>query len=164
MRQSPKKNGARRRLPCKRGGGFTIVELLIVVAIVMTIAAISIPFFEQAMYNAKVSRAVGDIGTVQTEINVYRSLNGRLPDSLAAIGRGDLRDPWGNPYQYLNFDDASGKGQMRKDRFLVPINSGYDLYSMGKDGQSVPPLTAKVSQDDIIRANDGAFLGLAAQF
>ena len=53
---------------------------------------------------------------------------------------------------------------MRKDRFLVPINSCYDLYSMGKDGQSVPPLTAKASWDDIVRANDGAFVGLAWQY
>jgi general secretion pathway protein G len=53
---------------------------------------------------------------------------------------------------------------MRKDRFLVPINSRFDLYSMGRDRASVPPLTAKVSQDDIIRADDGAFVGLAFQF
>ena len=54
-----------------------------------------------------------------------------------------------------------GKGKMRKDRFLVPINSDFDLYSMGKDGKSSPPLTASASRDDIIRANDGAYVGPA---
>jgi general secretion pathway protein G len=49
----------------------------------------------------------------------------------------------------------------RKDRFLVPINSTYDLYSMGADGKSVLPLTAKHSHDDIIRANDGTYIGVA---
>jgi general secretion pathway protein G len=57
-----------------------------------------------------------------------------------------------------------GNGQARKDRFLVPLNDDYDLYSMGKDGTSSPPLTAKVSQDDIIRANNGSYVGLASLF
>ncbi len=34
----------------------------------------------------------------------------------------------------------------------------------GRDRQSIPPLTAKVSQDDILRANDGAFIGLASTY
>ena len=57
-----------------------------------------------------------------------------------------------------------GKGGMRKDRFLVPINTYFDLYSMGKDGKSVPPLTAQASQDDVLWANDGGFIGLASQY
>ena len=55
-------------------------------------------------------------------------------------------------------------GQARKDRFLVPLNSDYDLYSAGKDGKSRPPLSAQMSQDDIVRANDGAYIGLASQY
>ncbi|MEW6683930.1 MAG: hypothetical protein AB1451_13595 [Nitrospirota bacterium] len=55
-------------------------------------------------------------------------------------------------------------GQARKDQFLVPLNSTYDLYSMGPDGDSKPPLKAKMSQDDIIRANDGQYIGLAADY
>ncbi len=50
---------------------------------------------------------------------------------------------------------------MRKDRFLVPINTDFDLYSMGRDGKSTPPLTAAASRDDIIRANGGAYIGPA---
>ncbi|MCP5251868.1 MAG: hypothetical protein H6939_09135 [Burkholderiales bacterium] len=46
----------------------------------------------------------------------------------------------------------------------MPINSDYDLYSMGKDGASVSPLTAKASRDDIIRANNGRFIGRAADY
>jgi general secretion pathway protein G len=55
-------------------------------------------------------------------------------------------------------------GQIRKDRFLVPVNSDYDLYSMGKDGQSQAPFTAKASRDDIVRASDGQYVGLAEDF
>lgn len=59
---------------------------------------------------------------------------------------------------------CGGVGGARKDRFLVPINSDFDIYSMGRDGQTVAPLTAKKSHDDIIRASDGGFYGLAAYF
>jgi len=91
-------------------------------------------------------------------------INGQLPDDLAQIGYGSLLDPWGNPYQYLNHSTMKGNGKARKDRFLVPLNDDYDLYSMGQDGVSVSPITAKPSQDDILRASDGSYLGLASQF
>jgi general secretion pathway protein G len=55
-------------------------------------------------------------------------------------------------------------GEVRKDRFLVPINSDYDLYSMGPDGESRAPLQAEPSRDDVIRGGDGAFIGLASDF
>jgi len=55
-------------------------------------------------------------------------------------------------------------GQARKDHFLVPLNSDYDLYSVGKDGESRAPLSAPQSADDVIRANDGAYIGLAANY
>jgi general secretion pathway protein G len=48
-----------------------------------------------------------------------------------------------------------------KDRNLVPINYDYDLYSVGKDGQTQPPLTVQASWDDVIRANGGGYVGLA---
>jgi general secretion pathway protein G len=60
--------------------------------------------------------------------------------------------------------DLKGKGDLRKDRFLVPLNSDYDLYSMVKDGASKGPLTAAESRDDILRANNGAFIGVAVDY
>ena len=44
------------------------------------------------------------------------------------------------------------------------MNSDYDLYSVGKDGASSPPIMAKPSQDDVIRASNGSYVGLAANF
>ncbi|MDE2305741.1 MAG: prepilin-type cleavage/methylation domain-containing protein, partial [Gammaproteobacteria bacterium] len=83
---------------------------------------------------------------------------------LATIGMSALVDPWGRPYQYLSFTGLNGNGQMRKDKNLVPINTQYDLYSLGADGQSRLPLTAPVSQDDVILANDGNYIGLASKY
>jgi general secretion pathway protein G len=144
--------------------GFTLVEVLMAMAIGMTVAAMAIPSVLRSIDNARVTRAMADIDALEGDIEAYDQLNDSLPNTLADIGRDTMRDPWGHPYQYLNFATVKGKGKMRKDRFLVPINSTYDLYSMGKDGMSVPPITAKVSQDDIIRANDGAYLGLASNY
>jgi general secretion pathway protein G len=144
--------------------GFTIVELLVTVAIILTISAIATPRFLSAIDQAKVARAVGDIRTIGTGIQGYQIVKGQYPATLAEVGYGTNLDPWGQAYQYLNFASVNGKGAMRKDRFLVPINTFFDLYSMGKDGDSIAPLTAKVSQDDVIWANDGNFVGLASDY
>ena len=57
-----------------------------------------------------------------------------------------------------------GRGQARKDHNLVPINSDFDLYSMGRDRQSAGPLTSGPSKDDIVRASDGGFIGLGRDY
>ncbi len=147
-----------------RSNGFSLVELLLVVAIIGTLATISVPVYSQALERARIARAIGDIKAIGTDIKLHQLTRGKLPLSLAEIGREGYSDPWGNPYEYLNFETVQGKGKMRKDRFLVPINSDFDLYSKGPDGDSVSPLTAKPSRDDIVRANDGGFVGLASDY
>ena len=97
-------------------------------------------------------------------IDQYYADNNAFPADLAAIGRGGLRDPWGNAYAYLDLSTAKGKGKARKDHSLVPLNSDYDLYSKGPDGKSSSPLTAKASRDDIVRANNGRFIGPASTY
>lgn len=144
--------------------GFTLVELLIAMAVMMTIAAIAVPSMMGAMYQAKIAKAVGDIHAIEDDVTIYEVMNDHLPSTLADIGRDTLHDPWGHPYQYLDHTNVKGKGGFRKDRFLVPLNSDYDLYSMGQDGDSVAPLTAKKSQDDIVRASNGSYVGLASNF
>lgn len=152
----------RRRMSDDRA--FTILEMIVAMAIIMTLAAMSLPALADAIEVAYITQAIGDIRTLQTEITRFEVRMGQLPDSLNEVGIGDLLDPWGSPYQYLNFDNSQGQGQKRKDKFQIPLNSTYDLYSMGKDGTSVPPLTGSSSQDDVVRANDGAFIGLATGY
>lgn len=143
--------------------GWTLVEMILVLMIFGTLLAIAQPSLRDWIDQAKVARAISDIEALQADFAGWEYLDGELPETLAEIGRGGTLDPWGNPYRYLRFEGAS-REDMRKDRFLVPINSTYDLYSMGKDGETDTPLTARPSKDDIIRANDGAFVGLAATF
>jgi general secretion pathway protein G len=137
---------------------------MIVLAIIATLAAIVVPAYGVYLDKARVIQAIADIHRISTDIAAYRADQEALPGSLADIGYGALRDPWGRPYRYVNIEANKGFGGLRKDKFLVPLNSDYDLYSMGKDGQSRGPLSALVSHDDIIRANNGGYIGLAAAY
>jgi len=148
----------------ERGGGFTLVELLVVIAIVGTLAGIAVPVYKDQIRKARIVRAIAEIRVLEKEIALYEIDIKDFPDTLNDIGRGNFQDPWGNLYQYLNFATVKGVGKLRRDRFLVPLNSTYDLYSMGKDGKSRLDLNLPVSFDDIIRANDGAFIGLASEY
>ncbi len=131
-------------------------------AIVGVLSALAIPKLSSVIEKARIAKAIGDLHAIATDLTGLDV----LPASLAAIGRGSLMDPWGNPYQYNPFP-VGKKGPppgARKDRFLVPINSAFDLYSMGKDGRTVAPLTAAKSRDDVIMANDGGYFGLAKNY
>jgi general secretion pathway protein G len=144
--------------------GFTLIELMAVIAITGILAGIAVPTYISFIEKAKMTVAISDIKLLQRDITDWQEEHGTLPLSLEEMGKGDLKDPWGNPYQYLNFGTVNGNGKKRKDRNLVPINEDFDLYSMGKDGNSQSPLTAKASRDDIIRANNGSYVGVASDY
>ncbi len=148
------------------GKGFTLIEILVVMAIISTLSAIAIPAYENYRDRAMIARAVSEIKILSQEICSYGAGDGgSLPITLDDIGRAGLLDPWGNPYEYLNYATVHGAGHgIRKDRNLHPLNSDYDLYSKGKDGWSQPQITTPFSRDDVIRASDGRFIGLAANY
>ena len=137
-----------------------MIELLLVLVILGILASLGVPQYQKALDLARVAKAIGDIEAIQVELSSLDS----LPTSLAAVNRATYNDPWDRPYVYLKLEGSKSNGKARKDHFLVPLNSDYDLYSMGKDGASSPPLTAKASADDIIRANNGGFIGLAERY
>ena len=149
--------------PISAKSGFTLIELLIVIAIVGILSALAIPSFSAYVERAKVARAVEEIRVIQNRIISFHMDQNRLPIDLAEINWGTYSDPWNNPYQYTSFETVP-RGKWRKDKFLVPINSTFDLWSMGPDGKSVAPLTATFSKDDIIRANDGLYIGRASLY
>jgi general secretion pathway protein G len=146
--------------------GFTLIELLMVITIVAVLAAIAVPLFNSYREKAQITVAIAGIRVIGQTLTSHFSEKGDYPDSLAEVGLGGMNDPWGNPYQYYKIYGLGNAaiGGARKDRFMVPINTDFDLYSMGPDGASVGPLTARASQDDIIRANDGGYVGTAARY
>ena len=147
----------------KRHTGFTLVEVMIAMAIIAIILAVAVPSYSGYKEKVDVGLVEFDMLQISGDLARYYASKDSYPPDLATLG--DVpKDPWGNPYKYLNMALVNGNGKKRKDHNLVPLNTDYDLYSMGPDGKSVSPLTAKHSRDDIIRANNGRYIGPAADY
>jgi len=143
---------------------FTLIEFSVVLIIVSLLIAVIVPAMTKLENSAKSGTTEDEIVDIQTDIDDFFDANGFYPNSLADLFDAIPLDPWCNPYQYFNHDTSPGKGKWRKDKNLVPINSDYDLYSMGPDGKSASPLTASMSHDDIVRGRNGAYIGLALYY
>lgn len=146
--------------------GFGLIELMITLVVASLLVSIAVPAYGNFIERAKTAKAIGDIGTIAVEIGKFQLRNNNaLPNSLAELGVDIPEDPWGNQYAYLNIVAAgAGNGPFRKDKNLNPLNTDFDLYSSGRDGDSMGPLNAKASRDDIVRANNGAFIGSAEDY
>jgi general secretion pathway protein G len=104
-------------------GGFTLLEVMVVVVILGILAALVVPKIISRPDEARVIAARQDIASLMQALKLYRLDNQRYPTSeqglQALVARpagapvplnwkpgGYLerlpKDPWGNPYQYLN--------------------------------------------------------------
>ena len=119
-----------------RRGGFTLIEMLLVLVILATLAAIVIPKFAGRSQQAMVTAAQSQIASFRLALNAFEIDNGFYPRDLSALinqpsgatgWRGPYLeqdiplDPWGNPYIY----EYPGKHNP----------SGFDIMSMGPDGR-----------------------------
>jgi general secretion pathway protein G len=147
----------------RRTSGYTLLELTLVIALAGLLAGVAVPAYRGVVERARVNRAIADIGEITLQLYRWETNVGAFPPTLAAAGLDNRLDPWGQPYFYLELSTAN-PGDARKDKNLVPINTDFDLYSAGKDGQTAKPLTAQKSRDDVVRANNGAFIGLAQNY
>ena len=145
--------------------GLTIVELMIAIAIASILAAVALPRYQDYRERVRVAQAKQDIAVINASVKAYMHDSKVPPDTITGFLAPGKVDPWGRPYEYLKLEGVKGvAGKARKNKSLVPLNSDFDLYSMGRGGLTAAPLTAPASRDDIIRANDGAFIGLASEY
>ena len=118
-------------------GGFTLIELMIVVVILGLLATIVMPRILDRPEQARRMKAKVDIRNIESTLALFKMDTGRFPttseglealvtdpgikgyDEDAYLDKVPL-DPWGNKYIYLS------PGVHRKD---------YDLESYGKDGE-----------------------------
>ena len=157
------RRGASGRLARRASAGLTLLELMLGLALVGVLVVLAQGAYANYAERARVSEAIHHIAAMSITINGFAMINGRFPVDLAEVGLGGARDPWGNAYVYTDLT-GPGNGAARKDRRLNPLNSDYDLFSMGKDGTYRTQITHRTSLDDVIRARDGAFVDLASRF
>ena len=100
-----------RRAPAR--GGFTLMELLVVVAIIVVLAGAAVPMFMKYLEDAKLDTAFQGAVKIAQAAEAYRlSHEGNPPESLQVLAQPDdnghaifelrdLKDPWGNDYHYV---------------------------------------------------------------
>ena len=122
--------------------GFTLLELLVVLAIIATLVAVVAPSLFQNVGDAKIDAAKSQIEIFELALDAYRIDNDRYPSTeqgLAALRQkaaaGDSArnwrgpylsrvvpvDPWGRPYLYTSPGHVNAQS--------------FDLYSLGRDGR-----------------------------
>lgn len=149
---------------CFTNKAFTLLELLIAVAAMALLMAIAVPSYQSYRDKLNINKSKGDISNISLIVTRFFVKLNRYPDNLAEIGMDQLLDPWGRPYYYMNIANQEKVKGARKDRFLHPVNNDFDLYSVGKNGLTKLNLNNPQSDDDVIRANSGGFVGLAKDY
>jgi general secretion pathway protein G len=123
-----------------RQSGFTLIEIVVVVAIIAILAAIVVQQVVGRVDDAQVQRARADVQTLSSALNIYKLDNFNFPSSQQGLdalvhkpsGQPEARnwkqggyierlpkDPWGNDYQYQS------PGQ----------HGAFDVFTLGRDNK-----------------------------
>ena len=147
--------------------GFSLIEILIAITVMGALIAIALPSFNSYRDQQKIAVSVADLRVLDNRLKSHKLRTETFPTALNELLDPSPSDPWGQSYLYLRIegeDNGAIKNSMRRDKNLNPINSDFDLYSNGANKSSKAQLDNKNSVDDVVRANDGGYYGLASKY
>jgi general secretion pathway protein G len=107
---------------------------------------------------ARARQAAEEIAAMSASFELRWQDEHCYPDRLDTSTLGQRIDPWGRPYAYYNVA-ANGVGGARKDLLQNPLNTDFDLYSLGPNGRTSEDPSHRDSRDDVLRARDGGHIG-----
>ncbi|MDN0075708.1 pilin [Crenobacter sp. SG2303] len=87
--------------------GFTLIELMIVIAIVGILASIAIPLYQEHIARAKVTEALQALSVARTAVAEYAVTNNKMPDNKEAAGLSRVSSTYVNGIDYAKGADAS---------------------------------------------------------
>lgn len=152
------------RAPARACRGWTLLELLLALAVLGILAALASASYGAMLEKARVGQAAADIAEFGMMIERHLARHGAYPASLAEVEPQPRLDPWDRPYHYLRLDSPRSIAAARKDRVLNPLNRDFDLFSAGRDGVFTTQISQRESLDDVIRARMGGYIGLAEDY
>ncbi len=138
----------------RRRRGFSLIELLIVVAIIMVLAAIAVPKLNQSRMYAQETAAVKQIGTVHTAETQYYSQFGKYAVQMSELGPPNSGQPGPTGADLIPGDFAQGK----KSGFVFQIQAtptGYAVTAVPEAYNSSGRRSFYSDQTTVIRENWG---------
>jgi prepilin-type N-terminal cleavage/methylation domain-containing protein len=124
------------RSPGRREHGFTLVELMVVVAVIGVLATIAIPLYANVQARGRLAKAQADSRTLASAVSVYGAHMGRIPSTLAqltTVATNALGQP-GGPFMGAV---PSAPGGWSTYAYTPNVTAGTFTISTSGDGTSV---------------------------
>jgi type IV pilus assembly protein PilA len=114
--------------------GFTLIELMIVVAIIGTLAALAIPAYQDYTIRAQVAEGLNLASGAKTAIEEYYSEHGNWPANNAAAGVEDQHDIIGKYTEHVSVRDNVVEVKYEFDAHQAIHGKKIDLTATDNDG------------------------------
>ena len=130
----------------RKQAGFSLIELLVVVAIILIIAAIAVPSYLSARMQANEAGAVQGVRTITTAVTAYASFFATIgyPAALADLSDGGVTPCIAVPAQACLIDPLLAAG----------LRSGYN-FTYTQDASHTPAVGYTINADPINRGTSG---------